>query len=132
MARVTLAHRADIPRIVDMIEALRASVQGPVDVDREWTSRTVAQLMAQPSACVFVTPTGFIAGMLQPTVISPKPVAKELGWWSGDRRDGVRLLRAFETWAKERGATLVQLSTAPDGPDLTRLGYARAELAWVR
>ncbi|MDB6455032.1 hypothetical protein [Falsirhodobacter sp. 20TX0035] len=132
MAGVNPARRADIPRIVDMIVALRASVQGPVEVDRDWTARTVAQLMVSPSACVFVTRTGFIAGLLQPTLVSPKPVAKELGWWSGDRRDGVRLLRAFEAWAEERGATLVQLSTAPDGPDLTRLGYARAELAWVR
>lgn len=132
MERVAHAGTADIPRIVDMVDALRTSVSGPIGVDREWTARTVAQLMASPSACVFVTATGFIAGLLQPTVISPALVAKELGWWSGDRRDGIRLLRAFEVWAGERGATLLQLSTAPDGPDLTRLGYSRAELAWVR
>lgn len=129
--QVRWAAPADIPRVIDMIEALRAAVDGPIAVDRDWTGGVLRQLLASPSGCVFVSEGGFIAGMIQPTVISPAPVAKELGWWASDG-SGLRLLRAFEAWAKERGVTLVQLSTAPDGLNLSRLGYARAELAWVR
>ncbi|WP_339112896.1 hypothetical protein [Thioclava sp. GXIMD2076] len=131
MARVRVADARDVPRIVDMIEALREAVSGPVPVDRNWTIRTVSGLIRDPAGCVFVTDGGFIAGLMQPTVISPAPIAKEVGWWAGDG-SGLRLLRAFEAWALEQGAQTIQLSTAPEGPDLSRLGYGRAELAWVR
>ena len=66
-----------------------------------------------------------------PTIINPALIAQELGWWAADG-SGLRLLRAFELWATDRGAMLVQLSTSPAGPDLARMGYRRAEQAWVR
>lgn len=122
---------ADIPVIVDMIEDLRAAVQGPVPVDRAHTSASVARLVASPDGFVAVSGDGFIAGALVPTVINPAPIAQELGWFSASRT-GLALLRAFEAWAQERGALLIQLSTGPDGLDLSRLGYRRAELAWVK
>lgn len=122
---------ADIPGIVDMIEDLRAAVAGPLPVDRSWTSRTLAHLMADPKGAVWVSGGGFIAGLLQPTIISPALVAKELGWFARDG-SGQRLLWQFEGWARENGAALIQLSTGPEGLDLTRLGYRRTELAWVK
>ncbi len=131
MAQVRAAVDSDVPRIVEMIVALRDAVNGPIPVSRDWSMRTVAKLIADPDGCVFVTDGGFIAGLMQPTIINPLPIAKELGWWASDN-SGLRLLRAFEAWAKGRRALLVQLSTAPEGLDLTRLGYARAELAWVK
>ncbi len=121
----------DILPIVDMVEALRLAVGGPVPVDRAHTARTVAGLLASPDGAVWVSPGGFIAGVLTQTIISPVPIAQELGWYAADK-SGLRLLRAFEGWAKDRGAALIQLSTGPVGPDLTRLGYRRAETAWVR
>jgi hypothetical protein len=80
---------------------------------------------------VWVSDAGFVAGALTQTIISPAPLAQELGWYATDGT-GLRLLRRFETWAKERGAVLIQLSTGATGPDLTRLGYRPAEMAWVR
>ena len=121
----------DVLRIVDMVEALRLAVGGPVPVDRPHTARTVAGLLASPDGCVWVSDNGFIAGALTQTIISPAPLAQELGWYAADGT-GLRLLRRFETWAQERGAVLIQLSTGATGPDLTRLGYRPAEMAWVR
>lgn len=121
----------DVLPIVDMIERLRAAVDGPIPVDRAHTAAVVAGLIADPDALVLVSDKGFIAGRLTPTIINPAPIAQELGWWAADG-SGLRLLRAFERWAAERGALLVQLSTGPAGPDLSRLGYRRAEQAWVR
>lgn len=131
MASVRLAAAADVLRIVDMVEALREAVSGPVAVDRSWTARTIAKLIASPDGAVWLSGGGFIAGCLQPTIISPEIVAQEMGWFAKDR-SGLQLLRAFEGWARERGATLIQLSTGPTGPDLTRLGYRRAEQAWIK
>lgn len=122
---------SDVLPIVDMIDRLRAAVDGPIPVDRTHTAAVVASLIADPDALVLVSGEGFIAGRLTPTIINPARIAQELGWWAADG-SGLRLLRAFERWAADRGATLVQLSTGADGPDLSRLGYRRAEQAWVR
>ena len=131
MARVRLAGAQDVLRVVEMIEDLRAAVQGPIPVDRAWTARTVAGLIASDDGAVWITDGGFIAGVIEPTIISPAPVAKEMGWYSRDR-SGLLLLRAFEGWARARGATLIQLSTGAEGLDLSRFGYRIAERAWVK
>lgn len=131
MARVRLAGAQDVLRVVEMIEDLRAAVQGPIPVDRAWTARTVAGLIASDDGAVWITDGGFIAGVIEPTIISPAPVAKEMGWYSRDR-SGLLLLRAFEGWARMRGATLIQLSTGAEGLDLSRFGYRIAERAWVK
>ena len=128
---IRLATPDDILPIVGMVVRLRAAVGGPVAVDRAWTARTLAELVASPDGAVWTSGGGFLAASLTQTVISPQPVAQELGWWSGDG-SGLRLLRAYEAWARERGAALIQLSTGPEGPDLARLGYWRAEQSWVR
>ena len=131
MQRVRAATDADVLRIVDMIEDLRAAVRGPIAVDRAWAAQTVARLISAPNGFVAVTSGGFIAGVVEPTIINPALIAKEMGWFSRDR-SGFALLKAFENWARDGGATMVQLSTGPAGLDLTRLGYRAAELAWVR
>lgn len=131
MARVRLAGAQDVLRVVEMIEDLRAAVRGPIPVDRAWTARTVAGLIASDDGAVWVTDGGFIAGVIEPTIISPARVAKEMGWYSRDR-SGLLLLRAFEDWARMRGATLIQLSTGAEGLDLSRFGYRIAEMAWVK
>lgn len=126
---VTLATQDDVERIVDMVEALVTSINGPLDVDRARTRENVLLLIANPNAVIFVTDGGFIAGIIQPTIISPRPVAQELGWYAADK-SGVRLLRAFEAWGKSKNSTLVKASTG--GMDMTRLGYSRAEIAWTK
>lgn len=131
MARIRLARAADIPRVVGMVESLRIAVGGPIAVDPSWTARNVAALIAGADSAVWVSGGGFIAGSLQPTIINPQPIAMEHGWWASDG-SGLRLLRAFEQWAQARGAPLIQLSTGPEGLDLSRLGYRIVERAWVK
>ena len=121
----------DVIRIVDMVEALRLAVGGPVAVDRPWTARTVAALLKSPDGAVWVSGGGFLAASIQRSIISPVPMAVEHGWWASDG-SGLRLLRIYEAWAKDKGAALITLSTGPNGPDLTRLGYRKTETAWVR
>lgn len=125
------ADATDVLTIVGMIENLRQAVDGPIPVDRSHTAATVAGLIASPDGVVLVSGAGFIAGAVVQTVINPAPLAQELGWFATDG-SGLRLLRAFERWSVERGACWINLSTGVTGPDLTRLGYRRAEQAWVR
>ena len=125
-----LAVCADIPRITDMVEALVASARLPQMVDRAYTYGVLAQLIGSPDGVVWVTEAGFLAGSVQRTVINPEPIAVEHGWYATDR-SGLRLLRAFDAWAADRGAR-VRLSTPVAGVDLMRLGYRPVELAWVQ
>lgn len=121
----------DILPIVDMVEALRLAVGGPIPVDRAHTAQTVAALLSSPQGNVWRSDAGFLAASIQRSVINPTPVAVEHGWWASDRA-GLRLLRTYEGWARDNRAAFVTLSTGPDGPDLTRIGYRRAEQAWVK
>lgn len=131
MAHVIRAGAADIPRILDMAERLVAHIGTPVPVDREWMGRNVARLIAGADSAVWVSPAGFLAGSVQPTILHPGLVGMEHGWWAEDGR-GLALLRRFEAWARQRGAGVVQLSTGPTGPDMSRLGYRLAEQSWTR
>ena len=125
------ATETDVMRIVDLVEDLRAAVDGLMPVSRPWTAAMVAGLIQSPDAIVLVSDGGFIAGSLQPTIINPARVAMEHGWFARDR-SGLRLLRAFEGWAADRGAVMVKMSTGAAGPDLGRLGYTMTEQNWVK
>ena len=123
----------DIPRVIDMIEALRAAVNGPLAVDRIKTGETLAGLLCDPGGLVPVSEHGFIAGRMGETIISRDRVAFELGWFASDN-SGLQLLVAFERWAREQGAVLIQMSTngGPAQRLLERRGYRAAETAMVR
>lgn len=124
---------ADIPAIIDMVERLVEAVEGPQCVDRVKTGETLAALINDRDGVVFVSGGGFIAGQIGQTVISRDPVAFELGWLAQDR-SGLRLLRAFEAWARGRGATLIKLSCNGGAAQqiLERAGYRAAETAMVK
>lgn len=124
---------ADIPGIINMIEQLARSVDGPQRVCRIRTGETLAGLIHDPRSVVLVSERGFIAGTITQTVISPAPIAVELGWYAEDR-SGLALLRAFEAWAADQGAALVKMSCAGGAAQriLERAGYRMAEMAMVK
>lgn len=133
MGSCRLAVEADIPRIIDLVEKLADWVKGPQRVCRLKTGETLAGLLQDPRGVVLVTDRGFIAGCITQTVISPDPVAVELGWYAEDR-SGLVLLRAFETWANQQGASLIKLSCNGGAAQriLERAGYRAAETAMVK
>jgi len=121
----------DIPRVIDLVERLVLATGMGQAVDRDWTGSTLASLITSPAGAVWVTDQGFLAASVTRTVISPDLIAQEHGWYCEDRQ-GLRLLRAYEAWAADMGATCIQVSTGIGGPDLARLGYRATELAWVK
>lgn len=126
------AVEADIPRIADMVERLVAAVDGPQRVCRIRTGQTITALIASPDGFVAVSDHGFIAATITQTIISPDPVAAELGWWA--ERDGLLLLWAFEEWADSKGAVLKKMSCNGGAAQrmLERAGYRQAETAMVK
>jgi hypothetical protein len=86
---------------------------------------------------------GALCGMMSQFWFSPKTkVAIELGWWiQEEHRSGmsaVRLLNAFEDWAKNMGASVVSLSDLrvaddyPAGKLFNKLGYSVVERAHLK
>ncbi len=58
----------------------------------------------------FVGERGVIFGFMGPVWAAPDhKIAVELAWWG--EGEGLALLEAFETWAKDNGAIGVQMST---------------------
>lgn len=126
------ANIADIPKIVDLIEKLAATVNG-LPVDRIKTGETLAGLICDPAGAVLVSGAGFIAGRLGDTFISRDLVAYEMGWFAEDR-SGLRLLRAFEAWAQSRGAAMIAMSCNGGAAQriLDRSGYETMEIKMVK
>lgn len=128
---IRIAAEADIMGVVDLVEDLRAAVDGMMPVSRPWTANVIAGLIQNPQGVVFLSDDGFLAGCIQQTVVNPSPVAMELGWLARDR-SGMALLRAFERWGRGQGAVMVKMSTGAVGPDLARIGYTMTEKTWVK
>lgn len=127
------AVEADIPRIVGMVERLAKAVDGPQRVCRVRAGETLCGLLTSPDGAAWVSEGGFIAGTIMQTIISPDPVAIELGWFAEDR-SGLALLREFERWAESKGAVLIKLSCNGGVAQrmLERAGYRVAEIAMVK
>jgi hypothetical protein len=83
-------------------------------------------------------PIGMLVAVLAPLWYAPKTlVAIEMAWWiNAEHRRGtaaIRLVQAFEQWAREKGATAICMSNlevenanAVSGM-LNRMGYNRTE-----
>lgn len=81
---------------------------------------------------------GMVAGWVFQHPFSGQPIASELVWWVEPEARGtvgIRLLDAFETWAKKRGATGIQM-IAPESSSIgalyERRGYRRVETLYQR
>lgn len=86
-------------------------------------------------------PVGLIAGVCQPHALNPDlTIATELAWWvvppKRGTRAGLLLLDAFDAWANESKAHLVNMTIEVGSPVsdrcLTRRGYAMAERQYLR
>lgn len=86
---------------------------------------------------------GFIACIMQSAWFSPGTrIALEAAWWMDEdfrgRPEGVRLLLAFERWAKEEKADAVCMSdiviegNTAAASILERLGYAVSERTFIK
>ena len=79
---------------------------------------------------------GMMGILHTPHFLSAEICASEIFWWvtPGHRGDGVRLLRAAESWAKECGATKLQM-VAPNervGRFYDRMGFKRIETSYQK
>lgn len=140
---------ADIPALVDMGMQFAAYQSLTVEVDPYVLDETIRQLIANDDAVVLVAshhghdPHGVLVGMEVALWFAPDTrVASELAWWVNPSHRGgsagVRLIRAFERWAKARGIAHVCMSdiqtndSASAGPLIERRGYRLTERSYIK
>lgn len=105
------------------------------EINAEHTAHYLAWAISE--GVVFRGEKGAIGGMMQNTPFDREiKIATELFWWS-EGGEGLRLLRAYERWAKEMGSTYVCVSTLAELGEnapkiLKRYGYDLREAKYAK
>lgn len=133
----------DLPRIVAMGlrflgDVYAAKMAAP---DPERMAQTVDWLLSSDERALFVAEkdgglTGMIGLFLYQHPMSGERTASEMFWWvePEHRGTGLRLLNRARAWAKDAGATTLQMiaPTADVEVLYARLGFTRIEVAYAR
>ena len=136
----------DIPAIVTMAQTFAASplYAAHVTVSVPHLTRLIASFLVNEDALALIAARddGSLVGMIGMLIcehpVSGQRVATELAWWvDADTRGvglGVKLLRAAEAWAAERGAEAMQMGAPTErvGEFYQAMGYARVETSYQR
>lgn len=117
------ATEADVPRIVEMAQAFWAESSYRERMDPPAMADVLARgLIDRPDAMLLVVDAGeAVVGMLGVVALTHpmngQRIASEVVWWlDPDERRGrvaIHMLRAAEQWARDQGATVLQM-IAPD------------------
>lgn len=132
------ATEVDIPDLVNMAREFHShSLWRDTPFDEEQVTR-MADVLVRIGGVFVNSSGGFIAGTITPLHFSPSVgIATELAWWAPNG-GGRELREAFEDWARERGARMIQFSALADEnfdevhDNMTRSGFALAELQYVK
>lgn len=113
--------------------------------DPAYAARLFAQHTTTASAVCFVhdvngVAQGVLMGVAFDHPYGPVRVSKDSMWWIDPSHRGgtaaVRMLDAFEAWAKERGCAFGGIAGMGDDPNITRLlerrGYRSAEVHFLK
>lgn len=155
MATIRPATMDDVPAIVEMAkrfypESPYPTIYGDMPAEQAAGLAIVAmQGMAEhgivPGVMLVAEHGGALVGMLcahiDPATFTPAVIAAELVWWvEPEHRGGmtaVRLLRAGEAAARERGADVFNMAALATSPEeahqiLQRMGYAPTHTIYTK
>lgn len=123
--------------IVRMAGVFLRATEMPMPFDPAHAEASAKEWMAAPDKLALVLDLGGVCGVLMAScavyTFSPVLVASEQGFWIDPRargRWGVKMIAAYERWAKEQGAVMAGLATLHGksaGALYQRLGYAPSE-----
>ena len=126
----------DIPELLEMGKKFHAASGQPFEFNEDAVGSLLIDMMLLPDGVVFRSDAGLVGGKIAPAYCDPDwRVAIELFWWAEDRQ-GLKLLRAFEAWAKDNEANEVRMTTLPALPSadaiVRRFGYEPSEISYSR
>ena len=127
----------DLPRLMGYAEEFLSyhPVTSLFPRDLDAVEVALRRMIHDPNSVLLVHDRGAIGGFITPMWCSPGVlVATELFWWA--EGSGLSLMRAFEDWARECGADIVQMLMIMGRRDVSfvydRAGYSPVELSYVR
>jgi GNAT superfamily N-acetyltransferase len=131
------ARIADVESVLPLVEEFVTSFA----VDRDAFRTSFQKLIVDDSALVLVVETGgslvgYCLGFVHGTFYANGPVAwlEEIMVQAEHRRSGLggRLMEAFETWSKQKGAILSALSTRRAARFYEAIGYEESATYYRR
>ena len=132
---------ADMPELMRMAEAFLASSAfgSVVSFDADRMQRLMETLITHPDMDILVPETldGMLAVRTTVHDMSGEVFAGEVFWWVDTAKRGIagwRLKQSAERWARNRGATRMQMSAPNErvGDMLTRDGFQRVEITYMK
>lgn len=134
---IRLAVESDIPQLLEMGQrfADRAGLVDHVGYNPVHMTQTFRLLIE--GHVIFIGRTGALGAMSGPHPFNyDHLIAQELFWWS-EGREGLRLLDAFEAWAREHCHSVRMITLEAVEPDRTariyeRRGYTPLERGFIK
>jgi GNAT superfamily N-acetyltransferase len=127
----------DLPRLMGYADQFLAyhPITSAFPRDLEAVEAALRRMIKDENSALLVHDRGVIGGFITLMWCSPGVlVATELFWWA--EAGGRSLMKAFEEWARERGADMVQMLMIMGRKDVSfiydRAGYSPVELSYVR
>ena len=126
----------DMPEIMALLAHLMMSSKALGKFDEDAVRAAALKMMEGENSVMFRSRRGLIAGFTMPAWHSPNwLMAVEMWWWAEDKQ-WIPLLRAFEKWARDRGADEIRIS-ATAGPEnnqirriFSRVGFEPSEICY--
>lgn len=144
-----MLRRATEDDILDLLFLARSFVKVfPVTIkfDKEKLEDSINSILKGNNGVIFVWEdekegvVGFLIGVMTSPIFSKVSMAIELAWYMDeehrDASKGLKMLGAFESWAKEQGAAFVSMGDIQPVQDLTKLyerkGFKLMEKTFVK
>lgn len=139
------ATKDDILDILVVCKQFARETKQPAKFDAKHFANSLGNLISLDHGLVLLSieddeVVGILIAVASQFVFSPQMVATEMGWYVlpeyRDYRRGVKLVQAFEAWAKEIGADFIAMSDIVQTQDLSKLyerqGYKLSEKTYVK
>jgi GNAT superfamily N-acetyltransferase len=125
----------DIPWMLDLLHELHTMSGTPVPFNVPAAMAEIAQAIASPDMLCLVVENVAVLGAAIATQGGIR-IAHERVWITRKAGWGLRLMAAYEAWAKERGCAFIRLNPKMGDTRTERLldrsGYAPVEVSWCK
>ena len=127
----------DLKEILRLIELFHDEAIKEITFSRPYVLAYVVKLIQSPFAVILLSKGGLIAGTIDSSMFNGKLYACEKMWYVDKEHrgsTGIRLLKAFEKWAKKMKVTAIEMAAL--GMDIDklyrRMGYKKLETHYLK
>lgn len=139
------AHISDRYQVLKMCELFWEESRYNLPIDIKLVGQLYDEIIKDENVLFLVSEknevlTGMLIGCLSRTLFSPKPIAMELAWFVKDefrgKSDAVKLMKAYEVWAKSMNCHSVCMADLSSTNDLQgfyeKMGYTLVEKSYIK